>query len=254
MRIKSKSDVIKLDQKIKTELGISMSQYQNSEVTETLLELIVFPVYVLNWLLRPFLLFILIYILIPFLFDIHWSSLIFYFLIGLVLFTINGLLSGILFSLVKIKQDITKIIDYILTVMKDCVSDIKKTTKNAKTNTSDLKLLFLGFIHIVVIPTLSTVLGNKIPLIGKLMASIISRILRTIARIIRFKSIDINQTKNTSEENKQDQVSKNKKIIDQTKKGLSKLIAGSFNIASIPFFIILFITIFLLLIFLFIVI
>ncbi|MEM6699997.1 MAG: hypothetical protein AAF599_16460, partial [Bacteroidota bacterium] len=63
MKIRTSKDVEKLDKKIKEELGIDVQKYRNEEVVENFVQLLVFPEYVINWVIRPVLISIGIFII-----------------------------------------------------------------------------------------------------------------------------------------------------------------------------------------------
>mgnify|MGYP001801556879 CR=1 FL=1 len=60
MKIRTSKDVEKLDKKIKEELGIDVQKYRNEEVVENFVQLLVFPEYVINWVIRPVLISLII--------------------------------------------------------------------------------------------------------------------------------------------------------------------------------------------------
>lgn len=148
----------------------------------------IFPQFVISWVVRPILASIALYILVFFVFDLGAVSATFYSIFGLVLFLINGLLFGILLVMWRLKSDVYSIVSYSLSIMKDCVVDVKQVNKTTtKENRKGvLRLLFLGITHVVTIPMVTTALGNKIPLIGFVIGGIMKRILRLVAGRITF--------------------------------------------------------------------
>lgn len=165
MKIRSQKDIEVLDHKIKEELGIDVRKYKNEEVVENFVEIMVFPKYVINWVIRPILVAILIYIIGFFIFNLVHIEYVVYGIIGLLLFLAAGLLFGLLFLMWKMKLDMWGIINYSLEIMKSAVSDINQINSqiNKENRKEVLGLLFKGIIHIVTIPMVSKIVADKVP-------------------------------------------------------------------------------------------
>lgn len=188
MKIRTQKDVEKLDQKIKTELGIDVSKYRNQEIVENFADLIVFPQYAISWIIRPVLGAILLFILGFFVIDLVHIEYLLYSLLGFVLFLISGFIFGLLVLAWKIKKDIWGIVEYTLDIMKSAVVDLNQTNKQMTPGNKKetLGLLFLGILHVVTIPMLSEVIGNKLPLVGRPVGWFIKKVLTLIAGRISF--------------------------------------------------------------------
>jgi len=104
MKIRTKKDVIALDQKIKDELGVDVSKYKNQEVVDNFVSLLVFPQYIFNWGIRPVLIAFALYIAGFFVLDLVHIFYVIYGLFGLVLFLLSGILAGVLFLIWKMKK------------------------------------------------------------------------------------------------------------------------------------------------------
>lgn len=252
MKIRTPKDVEKLDAKIKEELGIDVQKYRNEEVVESFVEILVFPVYVLNWVLRPVLVSLGIFILGFFLFDLADIEYIIYGVFGSGLFLTTGILIGLLFLIQKMKTDLWGIIHYSLEIMKAAVSDLKQvnhqiTKENRK---QKLGLLFKGIIHIVTIPVVAKVIANKVPLIGGLINGIIERILIYISEKVKFDTKKLNQElkKNGTES---DAIQVYSSSISSASIGLEKVMNFTFNIVQLPIKIVLVLDVFILIFFLY---
>jgi len=235
MRIKTEKDVQKLDAKLKSELGIDVSKYRNPEIAEKFVDLLVFPQFVLNWVLRPITISFFIYLTIFYLFDLSPIMTIVYAVFGLILFLLNGTLFGVLLLLWKMKKDMFGVMKYSLNIMKECTVDLKHvstiTTKENKKET--LGLLFLGITHIVTIPMVTEALGNKIPFIGGLFSKLFKKILRLASSRIKF---NYDPNKNEIVEDKSPAVVTNTYIrsIDHTIEGLDKFLTTILRVGQFP--------------------
>ena len=87
---------------IRDRLGIDVQKYRNEAVVENFVELLVFPEYVIAWVIRPILIAIGIFILGFFIFDLVNVEYLNYGVIGLFLFLATGILIGFLFFAITI--------------------------------------------------------------------------------------------------------------------------------------------------------
>ncbi|WP_405205364.1 hypothetical protein [Aquimarina sp. LLG6339-5] len=252
MRIRTKKDVEKLDHKIKEELGIDVQKYRNEEVVENFVELLVFPKYVINWVVRPVLISILIFIIGFFIFDLVHIEYVLYGIIGLILFLISGILIGLLFLIWKMKSDIWGILNYSLEIMKSAITDMVQVNNqvNEENRKDVLGLLFKGIIHIVTIPMISKVISDKVPLIGGIVNRIVKKILTLVSDKVKF-----DEEKLKKELNKKEGESNALKIysnsISSATKGLEKIMNFTFGVAQFPLKIIFGIVFLLLILFLY---
>ena len=53
LKIKTAKDVEALDLKIKSELGVDVGKYRKAEVAEAFVDLLIFPRFVITWILHP---------------------------------------------------------------------------------------------------------------------------------------------------------------------------------------------------------
>lgn len=235
MRIRTPKDVEKLDNRIEEELGIDIQKYRNEEVVENFVELLVFPEYVVTWVIRPILISIGIFIIGFFVFDLVHIEYIIYGLIGFGLFLATGVLIGLLFLSWKMKSDMWGIVDYSLEIMKSAISDMNQVSNQmTKENRKDvLGLLFKGIIHIVTIPMMSKVIADKVPFVGGFVNRIVKRILILLSDKIKFEEENLKQElrKKGSEPNAlQIYLSS----ISAVSTGLEKVLNFTFGVAQFP--------------------
>lgn len=235
MRIRTQKDVEKLDIKIKDELGIDVQKYRNEEVAENFAELLVFPQYVVSWVIRPILVALLLFIIGFFILDLVHIEYALYGIIGLVLFLVNGLLFGLIFLIWKMKSHMWGIVNYSLDIMKSAVTDMNQinnqVTKENRKNV--LGLLFKGIIHIVTIPMLSKVISDKVPFIGELVNGIVKKILTLVSDKLKFDEGKLEKEMNkTEKEPNALQVYSNS--ISSVSKGLEKVMNFTFGVAQWP--------------------
>jgi hypothetical protein len=195
MQIRTQADVDALDQKIKAELGVDVSKYRNAETVETLSSLLVFPIYVLNWTVRPVIIAFLLYIAGYFVLDLVHIQYLIYGFLGLVFFLITGLFAGLFYLTIRFKSDIQTLMTYSMDVMKGIVEDVVNTTTDASNRPEVLKLLFLGVMHIITIPVVGDVLGNKIPFVSGIVSGLIKKVLTKLSNIFRFDQIALSDPK-----------------------------------------------------------
>ena len=235
MKVRTKKDIVKLNDKIKEDLGIDVQKYRNEKVIANFVDLLIFPKYVISWGVRPILISILLFITGFFILNLVHIEYLIYTIIGLILFVVNGALTAVLFLIWKIKSDIWGVVAYSLEIMKSAITDVIKVNKQvSKENRKDvLGLLFKGIIHIVTIPMVSKVVSDKVPFVSGIVNSVIARILRLMSNKVTF-----NQEKITVELYEEQDQSKLLKLyiksISMTNKGLGKVVDIVFGIVQLP--------------------
>lgn len=244
MKIRTEKDIQLLDEKLKVELGVDVGKYRNPEIAEKFVDLLVFPQFVISWMLRPILASLVLYFVGWYIFELSivWSVI--YGVFGLILYLINGLLFGIILVLWKLKTDMYSIVEFSLNIMKDSVSDLKHigatTTKENRKET--LSLLFLGITHIVTIPMVTTAICNKIPLIGGLLSWLVKRILRLIAGRIKFDYSPKIEGSSKEGSSLASVTNAYVKSIESTISGLDKLLTVILRVTQFPVVVITFFT------------
>lgn len=193
MKIRSQSDVEALDQKIKTELGVDIGKYRNEEVVEQISSLLVFPIYVVSWTVRPVLIAFVLYIVGYFVIDLVHVQYLLYAVLGLVFFLITGLFAGLFYLTIRFRNDIRSIMTYSMDILKGIVKDVDalNTTTDTANRKEVLQLLFLGTMHIITIPVTGDVIGNRIPFLGGLVSRLVQRVLRTLTNLFRFDQTNL---------------------------------------------------------------
>ena len=235
MRIRTTKDVEKLDNRIKTELGIDVQKYRNEEVVESFVELLVFPEYVVTWVIRPIFIAILMFIIGFFIFDLVHIEFIIYGVIGLILFLITGILFGLLILTWKMKSDMWGIVDYSLEIMKSAVSDLNQVNSQiSKENIKDiLGLLFKGIIHIVTIPMMSKVISDKVPIVGGFVNRIVKKILTLVSDKVKFGEENLKQELR-KKEGKPNAIQVYSNSISSVSNGLERVMNLTFGVAQFP--------------------
>ena len=193
MKVRSQEDVEKLDLRIKSELGVDVQKYRNDEVVENIVAILIFPEYVLTWIIGPILLAIAAFVVGFFFLDLAHVEYALYGIIGLVLFLITGICLGYLVLTKRMKKDVWGIVDHSLSMMKALMQDasqVRESMPKEKKKESTI-MLFQGVIHLVTIPTMTTVIEEKIPILGILIAKFIKKVLTMIANGIDFSSAEM---------------------------------------------------------------
>lgn len=235
MKIRTAKDVEQLDLKIKEELGVDVQKYRNEEVVENFVELLVFPRYVITWIIRPIVIAIGLFILGFFVLHLVHVEYILYGIIGLILFVVNGILIGLLFLIWKMKSDTWGIVEYSLEIMKSAVTDMNQVNSQvtAENRKDVLGLLFKGIIHLVTIPMMSKVIADKVPFIGGLVNKIVKKILVLVSDKVEFD--DENLTEELQKKEDQPNVLQiYSSSITSVSKGLEKVMNFTFGVAQLP--------------------
>ncbi|OAV42834.1 hypothetical protein [Lewinella sp. 4G2] len=192
MKIKTQAEADALNAKILSEMGVDISAYRDQEVIDKLAELIVFPMYALESVLRPIGLFLLFWIAGFWLWDLVHLEYLLYVIPGFVLFAVAGFFAGILYLSIRFRNDINSMLNYSMEILRNIVADVDKVNKGTnKANLQEnLTLLFAGVLHIVTIPAAASIVAKKIPFIGGYVSGLLTRILRRIANIFKWPEMN----------------------------------------------------------------
>jgi hypothetical protein len=252
MKIRTKRDVEELKETIKNELGIDIVQYRDAEVASDVVDLIIFPKYVVKGIIRPIVIALVLYVLGFFALDLIHIEYLIYLIIAFLLFSISGLFAGIILLVRKMRNDVGGIVDYSLSIMETSIDDIDEIDNRITSdNKKDvLGLLFQGIIHIVTIPMLSEALEQKVAFVGKITKGFMKKSLMMISDRIDFDEDNINENIVDDGENIEG-FNTYKKTIANTRKTSSKITNGISRIVSIPFKLVFCISIALLIIFIY---
>lgn len=239
MRIRTEKDVKKLDEKLKTELGIDVTQYRNEEAVDNFAELLAFPAYIVSWVIRPIGFFLLLFIFGFYALNLVHIEYVIYGVIGFVLFLITGISFGLLSLFFKLKKDIWNIANYSLNILKSVIEDLSNVNSQiTDANRKDvLSLVFKGIIHIVTIPMLAKIVTSKIPILGSLISKLIKKILVLLSDKLEFDDEKIEELVVKDSENNEG-FNSYIKSVDNASKGLETLVTFTFKVAKIPFLII----------------
>ncbi|SNR15491.1 hypothetical protein [Tenacibaculum jejuense] len=236
MKVKTKRDVLKLQEKIKQELGLDVSKYKDEEVVENFVEILLLPNYIVSWVIRPIFISFLIYIFGFYVFNLVHIEYVFYAIIGFGLFIVFGISFGFLSLVFKMKNDILEIVDYSLDILKLAIQDISKINNQITVDNKNdvLSLVFKGIIHIVTIPLLTKSVTSKIPFIGRIASSLIKRVLTVVSNRLEFKEDNIEDFVASPLEEKHKLYTAYMKTIIATSNGLETFISFVFRVLKIP--------------------
>jgi len=193
MKITTQKDLDLLEVRIKNDLGIDISKYRNDEVAESFAELILFPKYVFLWGVRPIIgslvIFIIVYLCINL--DSFFESLVFI-IFGLPLALICGVLFAGVFLIRKMKSDIGGIMEYTIEILKEAISDISELNQNMKATEKkeSIKLLYLGIMHVVTIPSITSAIKKSHRIVGYPLSWLIRKIFVSLANAVTMEDLE----------------------------------------------------------------
>lgn len=181
-------DIEQLDETLKAQFGVDMATYRNEEVAGSFVALLLFPQYILTWMLLPILGALLLFPLGFFFLDLAYLEYLLYGVLGFVLLLALGILGGLLLLTWQMKSDIWGILAYSFEVSKAAGRDARQ----AKTHLSKAErrerqgLFFKGVIYLVSIPILAKAMTRRVPLIGGWMSWLMAKLLMLVANRINF--------------------------------------------------------------------
>ena len=244
----TKKEIAQLDQDIQDKMGIELTMYRNEDAAEKLIDLLLFPKYVLWWILQFIVAAFVLYLSGFWLLDLVIIEYLLYFVFGIILFIASGLLGGLVFLTYRIRSDIKAISMYAFDVMKRSIEDLARSRSLRKIDKNNMPLLYKGVIHIVIIPSLKSAIRNKLFIIGYFVAPVVTKLLTVLANRIKFE-----MPENTSEdlEDPSNFIQTYKKSINLSSKGVDILVNSVSLIVRIPLFVVFSFVFGLLLLFLF---
>lgn len=235
MQIRTEKDVEKLKLKIQNELGVNVEQYHNEEVVEKFVELLVFPQYVANWVTRPLSIALILFVVGFFVLDLVHIEYLVYGVAGFFLFLFTGLFAGLLFLTWKMKSDLWGIIDYSIGILKSAVNDLGKVSDkiSSENRRNVLGLLFKGIIHIVTIPMMSKVVGEKVPFVSGMVNGFMKKTLTLVSDRVKFDETLVEEEMQRSE-SEPNPAATYAKSIDSVSTGLESIMGLTFKVAQYP--------------------
>ncbi len=250
MKIRTQADIEALDTKIQNELGVDVRKYQNEEVVEKIIALLVFPEYVLTWMLGPVLLALVFFVLGFYLLHLVHVEFVLYAVFGFLLFITVGLLSGLLLLTSKMKKDIWSIADYSLSMTEAAVLDVNTVNRTASKEQKKeaYGLLFKGIIHIVTIPMTTKALAEKLPILGRILNKFVRKFFTLISDRIKFDEVQIITNKDSSQEPSKN-IGRYSKSMSLASLGMGKMMGLCFGLIRLPLKIVLGVVMFMLLLF-----
>lgn len=239
----NKKKIEELKEKVSSELNIDLEKYNDQETLDNLAELIAFPVYFNNWVIRPIIFSVILFITGFFILDLENIQVLIYLIFGLPLFLLCGIFLGLLFLTWKMKRDIFDVLEYTLSLFGMALDDLNQLNTNLKStsNREKYSLLYKGIVHVVAIPAISNTITNRIPLLGKPLGFIINNILSFVASKITFSdNIDSTNFKVNNTTEGQSSFSKFSNFFDNLSDNFEKVLFYTFRIAQLPLFVLFF--------------
>lgn len=228
-----------LNNQIRKELGINLEEYRNEQIADNLVELLIFPSYIVSWIIRPVIVALLLFIMGYFIIDLVHIEYVIYTLLGFALFFITGFIVGLWLLSYQMKQDIRGILNFVLEIMSNVVQDVKNLQSVMRTNEKSqvLNLLFSGIIHITIIPVISDVISNKIKFGGMIVESFIKTTLNTIASKINFQDVELKSSKKVDEsliDTSKNSFDSSLKALEYSQNGINRILDIAFKIGQFP--------------------
>lgn len=251
MQIKTKEDVHRLKERIQSELGIDVSSYSDKEMAEKILDLVVFPKYVLNWVIRPILIAIILYVAGFFFLDLVHVEYVIYGLAGLGLFLITGFSSGLLLFVQRIKEDLWKIIQFVLEILGRAYEDVSNVNNSldGANRKEHVSLLFQRVIHVVVLPVLTATIPQKLPVVGWVVSRFLRRIFTVLAN--KFEPAEMPDKLGEKEVDTPRRPQSFKDTVSSSSKILENILSVAIKIVSYPIVLAIVVSFFLLAVFLY---
>jgi len=235
MRIRTEADVDRLEKQIQSQLDIDVRKYRNDEVVETFVDLLLFPDYVISWVIRPVLFFVFLFVSGFYVLDLVHIEYFIYGVFGFGLFLSSGFSLGLMLLLDRMKTDMWGIIEHSLSIMKEASEDLSQANQNItdENRKDSLNLLFKGIIHIVTIPLLSKGISQKVPFFGGIVNLFAKRVL-----ILISDKIEIDEDVFNKELERKDKTSNafhdHSEALSFQVSGLEKVLNVTFRIAKYP--------------------
>ncbi len=237
---------------IEHQLGIDLSRYRDEEVAESILDLLLFPKYILKWIFIPLLASFFVFILGFFIIDLVHIEFLIYGILGLSLFMIVGVLLGVLFLARQLRQDLAVITDYSFSVLSNSISDASGLLGKSKDKKAVLGLLFKGVVFVLTIPMVGSAIDKKIRFGGGIVKRLMNKSLSAIASKVDFgkrgPAADVNP--NTESKGQNNDFSP---LISASQKQSLRVLNGGLRFAVAPFRIGLYIFLTLLVLFIYII-
>ena len=237
MKIRTQNDIDLLEQKIKNDFDININKYRNEEVVSSFAELLIFPQYVINWGIRPIIVAFLLYFLGFFIVDLeNGFEFIIYLIFGYTLFLFGGFLFAIVFLIRRMKNDLGAIMEYSIEILKEAAGDISDFNKNLKQNDKreGIKLLYLGIMHCVTIPSVTSAIKRKNTIIGYPLSWVIKKILTAVGNTVTVQDLEnsVKTSYATKDKKYEDQVLEE---VTNERNMLQKVIDFSISVIEFPF-------------------
>lgn len=232
----NQQDIEEIKKTIFDELGIDIAKYQDESVAENLVDLLIFPKYIAKWVARPVLFFLLLYIVGFFVVDLVHIQYLIYAIVGLVLFQLTGVFAGVLSLTRKLDEDLSRISEYSLDLVKNSVHDIENiSSRLSSSNRKDvMSLLFKGIIHVVTIPMMTQAIEKKVTVGSKLVKGLVKNSLVAVSNKLEFEEAKI-KSEVTEDGSDSKFLTLYAKAIDKASGGISGTLGSVSKIVGTPF-------------------
>jgi hypothetical protein len=164
--------------KFEAKTGVDLEVYRRPELAEMIGSLVSFPIYAGQYVIIPFLVYLIITIFLAYLVTGELATLLA--IIFIPLFSIsNALATAALLFLFRLRKDMTAAVSAGLGLTREVTEDLRNVHLKRQNNTLEFPGFgetFKAVMQVVIIPTVIAVIKRKIPLIGGLFAGLIRRI------------------------------------------------------------------------------
>ncbi|MFK7809133.1 MAG: hypothetical protein AB8F74_15125 [Saprospiraceae bacterium] len=234
MKVKNKEDIQRLDEKIKSELGIDVRKYRDDDVAEDFMDLLLFPKYFASWVLPSIGLMFVLFLLGFFFVDLANIEYLVYAFFGFFLFIGTGLFLGLLLFTWQLKSDLENVADYAMNTMKAGISDVGRFSNNMFTKDRNvLGMLFKGIIFIVTIPMMKRAINKKVPWLAFAIVPLFNKILGSFSECVDFDEEPLR--KNIEEKEPPSTIIKTfDKVVEKANTGIGNALSKTLRVAQIP--------------------
>ncbi len=222
-----------LKQKIKSDLGIEISNYGGNDLLSKINDILFIQKYAISNIIKPLGISILLYILGFFILNLSIIGYAIYGLIGLVCFIILAICFGVFSLLNQLKNDIVEILKLAINPLQLAVNDLSENTEKISNQKNPLTLIFEGIIFIIITPQIFYVF-NKIPFIGKFLSNGSEKILGMAVNSFRKQEDRLN-LKNNKLNNITSKLENINSFTEKYINTIDKTLNKGINILKIPF-------------------
>ncbi|MEM9824925.1 MAG: hypothetical protein AAF985_27830, partial [Bacteroidota bacterium] len=188
--------------------------------------------------IRPIIWSVLLYFLGFFVLDLVTIEYLIYGAFGFGLFLSSGLLFGLMLLMMRMRSDILDVMQYSLKILKQAVADVNLVSQRTKPaeRIAVNSLLFTGIMHMITIPIVAKIIGDRIPIIGGLVQILVKKILRIITGKVTLDTTVAIST-NASGDVVEDELTEYSESLSSSANVLDKIVSTTFKVIRFPFLI-----------------